>query len=402
MNSKMMKRFLMCSVAVTMVFGTIVTTGANEIEGEVNAAAENDSEKEQKYQEAYEYANEKYDYAKAAELLRSIGDYKDSKELADRYEQMKTNRFIDGRFYWSPDEYVLMLKQNLKALNDRYTNIGITGALVTPEDGTSYEITIDYDEGETLVTLNGVKFDDNSNPISFGSIEVKSDNGSLLAYPILMITSTARGDSTIENAQNILEELLGLHPHGEISRDGLKYIFDYQNPMMSVLIEPEENENSEKTAQAEAENGLISVSEYVTRYNSAADYYNETAQANGYNTIRHVEEDELKNELKEGATGFKPNNGSNLGLIGNSTEYINGIMITATSSEVNADTLSGELFASIYALDSTFTSYDEAFQFSYDLLDPDATENKKHGTILYTNGSSTEAGMILVIACEDK
>lgn len=180
MNSKMMKRFLMCSVAVTMVFGTTVTTGANEIEGEVNAAAENDSEKEQKYQEAYEYANNKYDYAKAAELLRSIGDYKDSKELADRYEQMKTNRFIDGRFYWSPDEYVLMLKQNLKAINDRYTNIGITGALVTPEDGTSYEITIDYDEGETLVTLNGVKFDDNSNPISFGSIEVKSDNGSLL------------------------------------------------------------------------------------------------------------------------------------------------------------------------------------------------------------------------------
>lgn len=399
MKNKIAKRFLMISVAFSMVFGVAEISSASN-------TTENNAQKEQKYQEAYEYANEKYDYTKAAELLRSIGDYKDSKELADRYEQMETNRLIDGRFYWSPQEYVLMLKKNLKVLNDKYINIAITSTPTTPEDGTSYEITIDYDDGEALVTLNDIEFDNNSNPISFGSMEVKSENGSLIANPLLVITSIARGEVTIENAQDIMAELLSLHPRAQISQDGLKYTLDYQDKMLSVLIEPEGKENSidnsEEATQNESESGLISVSEYVTRYNAAADYFNETAQANGYGTIRHLEEEEIRNELKGGTATFKPNNGSDLGFIGDNAEYINGIMITAFSTEVNSDILSGELLASIYALDSTFTSYDEAFQFTFELLDPDAAEYKTHGSILYTNSSNVEEGLILIIACEEK
>lgn len=401
MRTKMIKRLLTISVAFSMVFGTAEISSASN-----STETENNAESEQKYQEAYEYASEKYNYSKAAEILRTIEGYKNSKELAERYEQMETNRFIDGRFYWYPQEYVLLLKQNLKTLNDDYKNISITGGLTTPEDGSSQEITIEYADGETKVILNDLCFDENTEDGSFGSIEVKSDNGSLLAYPILIITSTARGDSTIENAQNILSELLDLHPHGEVSRDGLKYIYDYQDPMMSVLIEPEEKkdpiDNGEEATQNESESGLISVSEYVTRYNAAADYFNETAQANGYRTIRHLEEEEIKNELKDGTGTFKPNNGSDLALIGDNAEYINGIMITAFSTEVNSDTLSGELLASIYALDSTFTSYDEAFQFTFELLDPDAAEYKTHGSILYTNSSNAEEGLVLIIACEEK
>lgn len=115
MRNRIVKQLLMCCMGISLVVGTPVVGWASETETTEETSEEETSEtisgsEEDVYQEAYEYASEKYDYTKAAELLRTIENYKDSKELADRYEQMGTNRFIDGRFYWYPEEYVLVLK----------------------------------------------------------------------------------------------------------------------------------------------------------------------------------------------------------------------------------------------------------------------------------------------------
>lgn len=247
MRNRIVKQLLMCCMGISLIVGTPVVGWASETETTEETTGEESEDTgetlsesdEDVYQKAYEYASEKYDYSEAAKLLRTIEDYKDSKELADRYEQMETNRFIDGRFYWRPEEYVQLLKQNLQDLNDPYTNISITGGTTTPDEGTTDTITIEYDDDTIEVILYNIAFDSNGGAESFEKVEVKGEKGNLLAYPAVVAISTARADTTVDTASSIVSQMLELDPHGEFSQDGLTYVFNNDGKIISFLIEPE-------------------------------------------------------------------------------------------------------------------------------------------------------------------
>lgn len=53
---------------------------------------------EEVYEKALDYAKKVYKYDKAAELLRTIEGYKDSTELADRYEVMSSTDILEADF----------------------------------------------------------------------------------------------------------------------------------------------------------------------------------------------------------------------------------------------------------------------------------------------------------------
>lgn len=218
--------------------------------------SDTDSEKESIYQEALELVTDSFDYEKAKELLKGIEGYKDSDELRNRYEKMETTRIIDGRFYWQPQEYVQVLKQNLSSLEDDYTNIEITGGTTTPEDGTTDTITISYNDGTVDVLLQNIGFNSNSRADSFGKIKVQGAQGSLLAYPTIVVIATIVNDHSIDSAKEILLKMNDMNPHGEFSQDGFKYIFNNDGTTISFGIEPvgekivdENNMPSAKTVQ---------------------------------------------------------------------------------------------------------------------------------------------------------
>lgn len=161
MRNRVAKQLLMVCMAATLsVSVPVVSWGAEE----TSKIVENndDSEKESIYQQAYQEIKENYSYDKAEELLKKIEGYKDSSELIDHYEKMKTTRLIDGKFYWQPQEYLQILKQNLLSLEDNYTNIDVTGGTTTPEDGTTDTITISYSDGNIEVLLQNIGFNSNN------------------------------------------------------------------------------------------------------------------------------------------------------------------------------------------------------------------------------------------------
>lgn len=134
--------------------------------------------------------------------------------------------------------------------------------------------------------MHDIDYDENAKSESFGSVEVKSENGSLFAYPILIVTSTARGDSTIENAQDILPRLLDLDPHGQIVQDGLVYTFDHQNSILSVLIEGEEKNSDavEIDSQLEIDDSNINVTDNSDNGEENNELYDEILS--GYQELR--------------------------------------------------------------------------------------------------------------------
>lgn len=244
MRNRVVKQLLMVCMATTLsVSVPVVSWGADE----TSKIVENndDSEKESIYQQAYQEIKENYSYDKAEELLKKIEGYKDSSELIDHYEKMKTTRLIDGKFYWQPQEYVQILKQNLLSLEDNYTNIDVTGGTTTPEDGTTDTITISYSDGTVEVLLQNVGFNSNNDAESFGKIKVQGIQGELLAYPAATVIATVSNNHSIDTAREVLSKLTDLNPHGEFSQDGLKYIFNNDGTTISFEIEPEEEKSQE-------------------------------------------------------------------------------------------------------------------------------------------------------------
>ena len=116
----MMKKRILKVIGLLGVCGILEITTPAVTFAETSTTDTSGMSDEEVYERALEYAKKVYKYDKAAELLRTIEGYKDSTELADRYEVMNTNRFIGGRFYWYPEEYALMLKQNIKSLGAEY------------------------------------------------------------------------------------------------------------------------------------------------------------------------------------------------------------------------------------------------------------------------------------------
>lgn len=193
---------------------------------------------------------------------------------------MKTTRFIDGKFYWQPQEYVQILKQNLLALEDDYTNIDITGGVTTPEDGTTDTITISYSDGTVEVLLQDIGFNSNNDAESFRKIKVQGTQGSHIAYPAVMVVATTYGGGTIERAQDITTRLLKLNPHGEFSQDGFKYTFNNDGTTMSLEVEAdgenittEDKESVDENIQQEPEQTENVTDERNTQYEEVIKAY---------------------------------------------------------------------------------------------------------------------------------
>ena len=109
----MMKKRILKVIGLLGVCGILEITTPAVTFAETSTTDTSGMSDEEVYEKALEYAKKVYKYDKAAELLRTIEGYKDSTELADRYEVMSSNRYIGGRFYWYPAEYALMIKQNI-------------------------------------------------------------------------------------------------------------------------------------------------------------------------------------------------------------------------------------------------------------------------------------------------
>mgnify|MGYP000196491037 FL=1 len=111
----MMKKRILKVIGLLGVCGILEITTPAVTFAETSTTDTSGMSDEEVYEKALDYAKKVYKYDKAAELLRTIEGYKDSTELADRYEVMSSNRYIGGRFYWYPAEYALMIKQNIES-----------------------------------------------------------------------------------------------------------------------------------------------------------------------------------------------------------------------------------------------------------------------------------------------
>ena len=353
MKNKLLNKLLIGGMVLSLLPLTSFSTYA----AKSGTDAVSESEQEKIYEEAYDLVSEKYDYEKAIELLKKIEDYKDSKELIERYEKMQTNRFIDGRFYWFPEEYIQVLKQNLQTLEDDYNNIELTGGQTTPEEGTTYTLTISYDTGETNVLLHDVNFDDNGNPDSFGKIEIQGTQGALIAYPAITVVATLRGDSTIDAAKEVTTKMLKLNPHGEFVQDNFKYTFNNDGTTFSFLIEPVESEGDSSKEITSSNNIGVDLETFITRYNAGVDYYNAIADRDGYNKTAYINADNL------GGEDFSPSGNMKITVNPNTTNKSPVGIINVWADDRNnldANISTGEVMAMLYAFDTQMKDCAEA------------------------------------------
>lgn len=192
----MMKKRILKVIGLLGVCGILEITTPAVTFAETSTTDTSGMSDEEVYEKALDYAKKVYKYDKAAELLRTIEGYKDSTELADRYEVMSSNRYIGGRFYWYPAEYALMIKQNIESLDGGKYEMEVTDES-TSEDGTTTDtISFSNNDGKGTIKLYDVREDG-----SFGKCEISSDSGSALGYPativIATVTSEKRTDTNL-------------------------------------------------------------------------------------------------------------------------------------------------------------------------------------------------------------
>ena len=351
MKNKLLKNLMIGGMVLSLLPITSFSAFAESSGTEITSEAE----QEKIYEEAYNLVSEKYDYEKAIELLKQIKDYKDSKELIERYEKMQTNRFINGRFYWFPEEYVKVLKENLKNIDDTYNNIQVTEENTSNEKGINKTITISYDTGSTDVILYDVQLDDNGNPNSFGSIEIRGIQGDLITTPAVIVIATLRGDSTIETARDIALKMVRLNPQGEFSQDDFKYTFNNDGKTISFLVEPVKSDVA--SINGTSSNIGIDLTTFVTRYNQSIDEYNATTKYSDFNTTVHITETDLQND------DFSPSGNMKLTVNPNTTNKspVGIINVWAENrNPSNTDVSLAEITAMIFAFDVQLTDSTEA------------------------------------------
>ena len=259
----MMKKRILKVIGLLGVCGILEITTPAVTFAETSTTDTSGMSDEEVYEKALDYAKKVYKYDKAAELLRTIEGYKDSTELADRYEVMNTNRFIGGRFYWYPEEYALMLKQNIKSLGAEY-EAEVTDEQ-TDEDGSTIDtITFTNNKETATAKLYDVREDG-----SFSKCEISTTSGSMLAYPAMAAMATARSDADTNTASDIIKKLVDMNPHGSDTRDGLTCTFDNDGLYMTFTIEPdEEHKQLDTAASAPAETTETQTNESDTESSS--------------------------------------------------------------------------------------------------------------------------------------
>lgn len=351
MKNKLLKNLMIGGMILSLLPITSFSAFAESSETEITSEAE----QEKIYEEAYDLVSKKYDYEKAIELLKKIRDYKDSKELIERYEKMQTNRFINGRFYWFPEEYVKVLKENLKDIDDTYNNIQVTEENTSNKKGINKTITISYDTGSTDVILYDVQLDDNGNPNSFGSVEIRGTQGDLITTPAVIVIATLRGDSTIETARDIALKMVRLNPQGEFSQDNFKYTFNNDGKTISFLIEPVKSDVA--SINGTSSNIGIDLTTFVTRYNQSIDEYNATTKYSDFNKTVHITENDFQSD------DFSPSGNMKLTVNPNTTNKspVGIINVWAENrNPSNTDVSLAEITAMIFAFDVQLTDSTEA------------------------------------------
>ena len=243
----MMKKRILKVIGLLGVCGILEITTPAVTFAETSTTDTSGMSDEEVYEKALDYAKKVYKYDKAAELLRTIEGYKDSTELADRYEVMSSNRYIGGRFYWYPAEYALMIKQNIESLDGGKYEMEVTDES-TSEDGTTTDtISFSNNDGKGTIKLYDVREDG-----SFGKCEISSDSGSALGYPATIVIATVTSEKRTDT--DLLKRLMDLNPHGTITEYGLDFTFDNDGLYMTFTIEPdEEHKQLDTAASAPAE-----------------------------------------------------------------------------------------------------------------------------------------------------
>ena len=258
----MMKKRILKVIGLLGVCGILEITTPAVTFAETSTTDTSGMSDEEVYEKALDYAKKVYKYDKAAELLRTIEGYKDSTELADRYEVMSSNRYIGGRFYWYPAEYALMIKQNIERLDGGKYEMEVTDES-TSEDGTTTDtISFSNNDGKGTIKLYDVREDG-----SFGKCEISSDSGSALGYPATIVIATVTSEKRTDT--DLLKRLMDLNPHGTITEYGLDFTFDNDGLYMTFTIEPdEEHKQLDTAASAPAETTETQTNESDTESSS--------------------------------------------------------------------------------------------------------------------------------------
>lgn len=235
MNKKNVKKLLTVSMVTLLSMSSLVTSIHAADNQESSATT---SDEETTYQEALNYAKEKFNYSKASELLKTIKDYKDSNERADLYDKMEDTRFINGHFYWYRDEYIELLKSNLPSMNDTFTDVQLTSSYAEPRNRITYctdTITISYDEADVIVTLCNGPFDEGY----YDKVEI-SGTEKTLVNPTILTIGLARCDSDLGDATSIFKKVISdKNEYGkyEYIEDGTKYSFEQNDSSMKFTLE---------------------------------------------------------------------------------------------------------------------------------------------------------------------
>lgn len=180
---------------------------------------------------AYAYAKQcavEYEYAEAAEYFEKAGDYEDSAKLAGRYAQFDTTRFIDGKFYYSPEE----LSEFCTAyLQEHYAGLSCSANKPsTSENGTIITFSKNGKSSKVGLMLGNIDSEEHS----MDSISIICPKGQedyeLLAAGMVMLINLADWTLSHEEADEISQNLLdakvvsSIYADQEI-RNGIHYIF---------------------------------------------------------------------------------------------------------------------------------------------------------------------------------
>lgn len=193
------RKMLWKKIVTVSIMGAISFSGPV---GTLNVMAEvsenmSETEKEAIYITATKIALVGFDYEYAAKELRKIEGYKDSAELADKYEHLAESRYYNDNFYWTPEALAKDLNYELEAREIEHTEPYI-------EAGTNenYYIKLNYKDDDITITLYGVDEQEGCfKSIEFAGYQYSSNLAVLFIYLL-------NNEQSVENGKTIVQNLM--------------------------------------------------------------------------------------------------------------------------------------------------------------------------------------------------
>lgn len=204
-----------------------------ELAGEYGNAVE-------KYKEStYEYGKflvREYKHMDASKYFEKI-DYKDSKNLAKQYSLYETTRYIDYKFHYTPEEFALVITQNMDQVAP-----GCTAEFIASEDGNA-AISI-LKNGKTLdlnILIEGIDKEAGTfTSLSYINSKFESDNDSSVAI-MVMIMNICDLSMEWKEATQLASDLLKQKP---ITQNGINYEMVITNTKFMLQITAPGSESS--------------------------------------------------------------------------------------------------------------------------------------------------------------